>query len=221
MPRPSISSIVDAASKSGIIPLFCRADLSEALDICHSLAKGGARLIEFTNRSDHADLVFDALYPQVKAQYPEVLLGAGSINSAAQAVSFIGSGADFIVSPFLSEEVGEQCKQFNRAWIPGSATLSEMQTAVSQGAAICKLFPASNFGVSYLKSILAPCPELKVMPTGGVTANRDDLLSWKSAGACCVGLGSALVPSKTLKDSELIEIENRIKNLLAIWSDAP
>lgn len=184
--------IVELMLQTRIIPLFYEADIATAkqlVDACHA---GGARVIEFTNRGDHAPVVFDALISYVKEKHPDLALGVGSIANDKQATLFIEKGAHFLVSPFLDEGVASTCRNHDILWSGGCGTLTEMQRAHLMGMPIIKAFPGNVLGPSFIKAAQAPCPWLKIMPTGGVKPEEDNLREWFDSGAQCVGMGSKL-----------------------------
>ena len=211
--RATRDEVIQASGQVGFIPLFFQEDAESAIKIATACYNGGARLIEFTNRGIGAERTFSEIAKALRLSHPDMLIGAGSVCNAAHAISFIGSGADFIVAPFYDEETRKICSEYKVAWMPGCGTLSELQTAHNQGAAICKLFPALMYGPSFVKAVLAPCPWLKIMPTGGIKAEAQELNNWREAGAHSVGLGSDLIPAGDLIQERLIEIEQKVKAL--------
>jgi 2-dehydro-3-deoxyphosphogluconate aldolase/(4S)-4-hydroxy-2-oxoglutarate aldolase len=107
---------------------------------------------------------------------------------------YIAYGANFVVGPLLNERVARLCNRRKVAYMPGCATASEIARAEELGVEIVKVFPGSTVGgPSFVKSVLAPCPWSRLMPTGGVTATEENIKGWFEAGAACVGMGSKLV----------------------------
>lgn len=187
-----VNKIIDLMLETKIIPLFYVADSEIALKLIDACYEGGARVIEFTNRGDQAEKVFSDMITYSKEKYPELALGIGSISSPAQVNRFVELGADFLVSPFIDEEIAMECKKLGKFWTGGCATLSEMHRAHKWGVPLMKAFPGNILGPAFIKGAKAPCPWLKIMPTGGVKPERDNLRSWFDAGASCVGMGSRL-----------------------------
>ena len=138
----------------------------------------------------------------LKAKYGgELLLGSGTVTSAEQARATIEAGAEFVVSPSLHPEVIRETKALSKVSIPGALTPIEVITAWEAGADYVKIFPCSAVGgPSYLKALKAPFPELKLIPTGGVTvATAGDFLN---AGAVAVGVGSDLVNATAIAEGK-------------------
>lgn len=184
--------IVDLMLQTKVIPLFYEANKATARALLDACFAGGARVIEFTNRGDQAEAVFADLVVYSKEKYPELAMGIGSIATVEQANRFIELGADFLVSPFLDEDVAKTCAAQNKLWTGGCGTFTEMQTAYKWGVPIMKAFPGNVLGPAFIKAAKAPCPWLKIMPTGGVKPEEVNLRAWFDAGASCVGMGSQL-----------------------------
>ncbi|KZS40471.1 keto-deoxy-phosphogluconate aldolase [Aquimarina aggregata] len=186
--------VVQTMGKIKIIPLFYHSDLKIAKQVIRACYDGGARVFEFTNRGDHAHELFSELIKWSNIELPEMIIGIGSIVDPGTASLFIQSGANFIVSPILNSEIAKVCNRRKIAWIPGCATLSEINYAEELGAEIVKIFPASQIGgPNFIKSIKAPCPWTNIMPSGGVTIEESNIKKWFTAGAYCIGIGSNLM----------------------------
>lgn len=178
----------------GLVPVFYNPSVEVAKKIVKACAAGGARVVEFTNRGDFAVEVFKELSSHISQEEPDVILGVGSVVDAPTAAMYIAYGANFVVGPLLNERVARLCNRRKVAYMPGCATASEVSRAEELGVEIVKVFPGSTLGgPAFVKSVLAPCPWTKVMPTGGVDATEENIRGWFEAGAACVGMGSKLV----------------------------
>jgi 2-dehydro-3-deoxyphosphogluconate aldolase/(4S)-4-hydroxy-2-oxoglutarate aldolase len=124
------------------------------------------------------------------------LLGAGTVTDVATARAVIEAGARFVVGPVFRPEVIAACHERDVAAIPGCFSPTEIFAAHECGADIVKVFPATMLGPQFLKDVRAPLPQLKLMPTGGVTL--DNAGDWIRAGAVAVGLGSALLDARAI-----------------------
>jgi len=184
--------IVDVLERAPIVPLYYHEDPATACSLMDACYLGGARALEFTNRGEHAMRVFTAMCKHRDANYPDMALGIGSISTTEQIQNFINVGADFLVSPFISKSLADFAKSKDIFWTGGCGTLTEMQTAYSWGVPLLKLFPGNIYGPAMIKAAKAPCPWLKIMPTGGVKPEKENLEAWFGAGATCVGMGSQL-----------------------------
>lgn len=182
------AQVLDRLFSTKIVPVFYHSELDICRNILKSCYDAGVHIFEFTNRGANAYDIFVDLRNYANNFLPGMLLGIGSIIDKATTEKFILAGADFVVSPILRPEMGEMCRFYNRIWIPGCLSLTEMVDATQSGADVVKLFPASTMGAAYLKAILAPLPNLKIMPTGGIDPSEQNLNEWLGAGAKCIGL---------------------------------
>ncbi|WP_281988126.1 bifunctional 4-hydroxy-2-oxoglutarate aldolase/2-dehydro-3-deoxy-phosphogluconate aldolase [Aquimarina aggregata] len=190
--------VAQVMKETGIVPLFYHSDIEIVKNVIKSCYDGGARVFEFTNRGDHAQDIFSEVCKWVTKDLPGMILGIGSIVDPGTASLFIQNGANFIVSPILNPEIAKVCNRRKIAWLPGCATLSEINYAEELGAEIVKIFPASQVGgPNYVKSIKAPCPWSSIMPSGGVSPDEKNLSDWFNAGVHCVGMGSKLIVKKS------------------------
>jgi 2-dehydro-3-deoxyphosphogluconate aldolase/(4S)-4-hydroxy-2-oxoglutarate aldolase len=194
MVRFSRLEVWTAMEQVGLIPMFYHGDPQVARQIVAALSAGGATVIEFTNRGDRAFEVFRELAVHNEQEQPGLILGAGSILDAVTAGLYINLGANFIVGSVLNPEVARLCNRRKVVYCPGCGSASEISEAEELGVEMCKLFPAEQLGgPAFVQAIKAPCPWAKILVTGGVEANWENLRAWFKAGATCVGMGSNLV----------------------------
>ena len=194
-----------------LVPVFYSPDIEHSKTIVRACYEGGIRVFEFTNRGALAKTVFTALVPFIKEFCPGMILGIGTIVDAQTAEEYIAIGADFVVQPGTTREVGEVCVKNNIAWIPGVMTPTEIYQALALGADMVKIFPGNIVGSAYVKALRGPMPNVKIMVTGGVEPTEASIKEWFGAGANAVGLGSQL-----FKDfSDLEEFKNKVKSLFA------
>lgn len=211
--RTYVASVMES---SGLVPLFYHNDVEVSKKVLRACYKGGARLLEFTNRGDFAHEVFAELNKFAAKELPEMILGVGSVADAGTASLYIQLGANFIVSPMLKEDVGKTCNRRKILWSPGCGTLSEISHAEELGAEIVKIFPGSQLGPGFVKAVKGPCPWTSIMPTGGVTAEEKNLRNWFEAGATCVGMGSKLITKEFLNNKNFEGLEEHVRNTLAL-----
>lgn len=204
-----------AMEETGLVPLFYHPDpqvCREVVTACHG---GGARVFEFTNRGDFAHEVFAEVRKWALRELPDMMIGAGSVPDAPTAAIFMQMGADFIVSPSLNPEVARICNRRKVLWIPGCGTVTEISQAEELGAEIVKIFPGTAVGgPSFVKAVKGPCPWTSIMPTGGVEPTEENLARWFGAGVTCVGMGSALVTDKIVKEGDWKTLEKTVRNTL-------
>jgi len=192
MPRFSPADALAIVLQHPIVPVFYHADAAYATRILRACYAGGLRVFEFTNRGPEALAVFMELAAVVRQQLPELLLGIGTIYTAAQAEEFIAAGADFVVQPVTTAEVAAVCHAHELPWLPGALTVNEIYQASQLGAAIVKIFPGNLVGPDYIKALRGPMPQVKLMVTGGVEPTQSSLAEWFEAGVNVVGMGSQL-----------------------------
>jgi 2-dehydro-3-deoxyphosphogluconate aldolase/(4S)-4-hydroxy-2-oxoglutarate aldolase len=207
--------ISDKMKETGVIPLFTHDDPAEAQEILEAVYKGGVRVFEFTNRTRNSYNVFVHLVKWAQ-QFPDLMLGIGTIMDGDMTKRFIDAGAHFIISPILKVEMAQVCYDYDRLWIPGCATLTEIVTARDHGAEIIKVFPGSVLGPNFVSSIMPVVPGLQLMITGGVEPNRQSLTSWFKAGAVCVGLGSQLFNKDILAKKDWPQLQKNVAEVLKL-----
>ena len=173
----------------GLIPVLRAKSVAQGRAVVDAMIAGGVTVVEVTMTVPGA---IDLL-KELKNEYgSKLLLGSGTVTTADQAQATIDAGAEFVVSPSLHPEVIAKTKANNKISCPGALTPTEAITAWNAGADYVKIFPCSALGgASYLKSLLAPFPHLKIIPTGGVTLQTAE--SFIKAGARALGVGSDLV----------------------------
>lgn len=211
----SSDSIVETMRTSGMIPLFTHSDAAIAKDVVEAAYLGGVRVFEFTNRTKNAYDVFVEMLKYFE-KYPDLMLGIGTIMDGAMTKKFIDAGAHFIISPILKSEMAEICNKYDKPWIPGCATLTEIVTAKEHGAKVIKVFPGSVLGPGFVSAIMPVVPDLQLMITGGVEPNEANLSSWFKAGATCVGMGSQLFTKEILETKNWSLLQQRVVESLAI-----
>jgi 2-dehydro-3-deoxyphosphogluconate aldolase/(4S)-4-hydroxy-2-oxoglutarate aldolase len=185
--------VLKEIEESGLLPVL-RADSSEqAVAIADAIVAGGISVLEVTMTVPGAIDVIRTLVKQSKG----LLIGAGTVLDPETARACMLAGAQFIVSPTLNLKTIALCLRYGVAVIPGALTPTEVLTAWEAGADIVKVFPCSAVGgAKYLKALHGPMPQLKLIPTGGVSlATAEDFLR---SGALALGVGSDLVDTKAV-----------------------
>lgn len=161
----------------------------DAIEIAKYSVRGGIKNIEITFSTPNADKVIEELTNYYKRD-KQVIIGAGTVMNSDQAELADRAGAKFLVSPHCSEEIAEYAHKHNIEYTPGCATVTEIVKATKMGATIIKLFPSETVGKNFIKAVHGPLPDIKFMPSGGITINN--IRDWKEAGACAVGIGGTL-----------------------------
>ncbi|HOO13827.1 MAG TPA: bifunctional 4-hydroxy-2-oxoglutarate aldolase/2-dehydro-3-deoxy-phosphogluconate aldolase [Candidatus Marinimicrobia bacterium] len=179
--------------ESGLVAVI-RLDSGEKLPgIISALRQGGINALEITMTTPGALEIIKNFAAQTGKDF---LIGAGSVLDAETARLAILNGAQFIVGPIFNPEVIRMCHRYDKPAIPGAFTPTEILTAWEQGADLVKVFPTTALRPSYIKDILGPLPQVKLLPTGGVTL--ENAAEFIRSGACCLGVGTALLNKKMI-----------------------
>ncbi|MGD0328858.1 MAG: VOC family protein [Nitrososphaeria archaeon] len=206
--------VVSSILEIGLIPTFYEEDLETAKKIVGACAEGGAKVVEFTNRGALAYQVFSELVRWRDREFPDVVIGAGTIVEPSAASLYINCGANFIVGPVFNLDVAKTCNRYNILCISGCSTPSEISMAEEMGADIIKIFPADVLGPQFIKDLLGPFPWLKLMPSGGVEATKEGISSWIGAGAAAINMGSNLIQKDLVKSGNLEAIKRKVEDCI-------
>ena len=207
--------IFKLAATQGLLPPFHHTDEKSAKNILDAIYDGGLRIIEYTNRSEHALKIFSSLAKHTSKNLPDLVLGVGTIMNVKQAKQFYKEGAQFIVSPILDKGVGEFCKKHDLFWGPGAYSPTEIIQAHEWGASLVKIFPADTLNPTFVKALMGPCPWVKVMPSGGVTLEEGNIRQWLKSGVVCIAIGSQLFSKEIMEDGNYGLLTKRINWLLS------
>lgn len=193
-------TILEKIVASGIVAVIRGESPQKAAKTAEAVIKGGVKGIELTFTVPQIDKVIAELSD--KYHDSEVAVGAGTVLDATSARIAILAGAEFIVSPSFNIEVAKICNLYQIPYVPGCMTVTEVQTALSYGVDIIKLFPGSVTGSKMINAIHGPLPDVNIMPTGGVSL--DNMEDWFKAGAIVVGTGSNLTGAADQDDFETV-----------------
>ena len=200
----------------GVVPVFYNGDLEVASQIVAACSRGGAKVVEFTNRGDFAYQVFGQLVQHFEQAGPEVILGVGSVCDAGTAALYINNGANFVVGPVTNPDVAKICNRRKIAYSPGCGSASEISYAEELGVEIVKVFPGTQVGgPAFVKAVLGPNPWTRIMPTGGVDATRENIEAWFRAGVACVGIGSSLITKELVAARDFDAIAEKAAQVIA------
>ena len=199
----------------GLIPVLRASSIEAGHALVEAMMAGGVTVVEVTMTVPNAL----TLLRDLKQKHGDrLLLGSGTVTDAAQAEATIEAGAEFVVSPSLHPDVIAATKKLGKVSIPGALTPTEVITAWRAGADYVKVFPCSAMGgASYLKSLRAPFPELKLIPTGGVTLQT--AAGFIQAGARALGVGSDLVNLAAVDSGHAETITESAKAYLKLLAD--
>ena len=209
------SAITKAVEAMGVVAVIRLKDAGKLRSVIDALAKGGVRALELTMTIPGAVHLIREIAPTLPDDF---LVGAGTVTDADTARAVIDAGAQFVVGPVLRPDVIRACHERDIAAIPGCFSPTEILTAHEAGADIVKIFPATMLGPQFIRDVRAPLPQLKLMPTGGVTL--DNAGDWVRAGAVAVGVGSALVDVKAIDAGRFDVVTANARRVVASVSDA-
>ena len=210
-------SVLLAMMDQGVIPVFYHPDVDVCKQVIQACANGGAKCIEFTNRGDFASHVFLEVTRYFAEADPSVIMGVGSVVDAPTAGIYIANGAKFVVGPLLNADVAKVCNRRGIPYSPGCGSATEIGYAQELGCEIVKVFPGSSVGgPDFVKSIMAPMPWSRIMPTGGVDASEASLRKWFDSGIVACGIGSNLVTKELLDRKDYAGIEARVRDTVQL-----
>lgn len=207
--------VVSSMKEIGVVPLFTTDNADDAIQVVETSYHAGIRTFEFTNRRPNSFDVFCKVLKHCE-QFPDLMLGIGTIMDGPTTKKFIEAGAHFIISPIVNLDMAKVCHHYEVSWIPGCFSLTEIVLAKDNGADIIKLFPASSLGPGFVSSIVPVVPGLQLMITGGVEPNEQNLIGWFKSGATCVGMGSQLFSKDVMENKNWPELRVRIETCLEV-----
>lgn len=197
----------------GVFAVLRFDDAAHLLPAARACAEGGVLGLEVTLTTPGALDAVAALAADRELAAAGAVIGAGSVLSPAAAELAVGAGAAFVVSPVGDLDIVALCRARGVAAVPGGFTPTELARLAASGAAAVKLFPATSLGPGYVRDVRAPMPGLRLVPTGGVTAENAG--AWIRAGAAAVGAGSALADPALLAAGRLGEVAARARAFVA------
>lgn len=196
--------VLNAIRGTGVIAIMRAQSSDQLIAAADAINKGGVSVIEVTMTTPGALGVI----AEAKERYGSNLaFGAGSVLDPETGRAAILAGADFVVSPILNLALIELCNRYGVATMPGCFSPTEVITGWEAGADLIKLFPASFGGPDLVQAILAPLPQVQIVPVGGV--DLDTAADFIRKGAVALGVGSSLVSQKLLDSGNLDELTRR------------
>jgi len=205
----SREEIVKNIIENGVVAVVRTKHPDKLVRIAEAIYEGGIKHIEITMTVPNALKMIAEVRGSANAK---IIIGVGSVLDSDTAQKAIDAGAQFVVSPIFNKEILSTAHKNNVPAMPGTFTPTEIFNAQEQGADIIKVFPADVLGMSFFKSIKAPMPNLKIMPTGGVTL--DNAGDWIKAGACAVGIGSALLDERAIEENNYSKLTENAKRII-------
>jgi 2-dehydro-3-deoxyphosphogluconate aldolase / (4S)-4-hydroxy-2-oxoglutarate aldolase len=206
----SREQIISMMTNPGIIVIFRTDEVENVLPACEALIAGGITALEVTLTMANALATIRDLSQKLSAR---AVIGAGSVISPENCRSAIEAGAEFIVTPVMKPEIVKAAHAADKPIVLGAFTPTEAQLAHEAGADFVKIFPADIYGARGLKTILAPLPHLKIIPTGGV--DLQTIGDFLKAGCAAVGVGSALVGASILKQKNWVALTHLAQEFIS------
>lgn len=208
-PTPTAQEVLlDTLLDRGVIAVIRMANAEKLLRVVEAVRDGGVTAIEITMTTPNALHVIEAM---AREMADTVQVGVGSVLTPEVTRQAIDAGARYVVSPVFKKDVIDEAHRLGALAMPGAFTPTEIQAATEAGADVVKVFPADVLGMPFFKAVKAPMPHLRIMPTGGVSlTNAGD---WIRAGACAVGVGSALLDKKAIADGDYATLTENARTL--------
>ena len=201
--------IVRQIADGGVVAVIRLQDGSKLRAVVNALARGGITALEVTMTVPRAIELIAEIAPSLP---PGFLLGAGTVVDPDTARAAVKAGARYIVSPVFRPAVIEASHAAGAAAMPGCFSPTEILAAWDAGADVVKVFPATALGPAYFKDLKGPMPQVRLMPTGGVSL--ENAAEWIRAGAVAVGVGGALVDAKLVAAGDFAGITERARRFV-------
>jgi 2-dehydro-3-deoxyphosphogluconate aldolase/(4S)-4-hydroxy-2-oxoglutarate aldolase len=203
-----MGTVAQEISRAGLVAIV-RAPSEEGLvDAAGAMFAGGVRVMEVTLNTPGALRVI----AEIRTRWPAMVCGAGTVLGADDARAAIGAGAQFIVTPVMRGEVVGLCNKHDVPVMPGCTSPTEMLEAWRLGADFVKVFPANRFGLEHMRAALEALPQLRLVPTGGVTA--ENVHEYFAAGCAAVGAGATLVSRQVLQEKDWRGLETAARKFV-------
>ncbi|MBB6461958.1 bifunctional 4-hydroxy-2-oxoglutarate aldolase/2-dehydro-3-deoxy-phosphogluconate aldolase [Flammeovirga kamogawensis] len=197
----------DAFNEAPVVGIMRGVSIETIHRIMPIYSKAGLKTVEITMNTEGAAKIIK----EMRHVYPELNVGAGTVCNLDDFFKAVDAGAQFIVTPIVNEDIFTACKKLNIPLFPGALTPTEIYKAWSLGASAVKVFPCSQFGVGYIKDVLAPLNKIKLLPTGGV--DKSNIQAFFKAGAVGVGMGGSLFPKDLLVEGKENELEEHFRSI--------
>lgn len=208
--------IVEHIESLGLVPVVRASSADEAMQVIEAIQAGGVNVLEITMTVPGAVRVIEKVADKYGS---DVLVGAGTVLDPETARACLLAGAQFIVSPALNLDTISLCHRYSAPICPGVLTPTEVITAWSAGVDFVKVFPCGSVGgASYVKNLKGPFPQVKIIPTGGVSLKT--AADFIAAGASALGVGTDLVNIKAIREGNPQIVTDAAKQYIEIIREA-
>jgi len=205
----SRDEVLDIILASKVIAVIRMPDAEKLARVVEAIRRGGVRAIEITMTTPSA---LEMIADQVKRKPAGTLIGAGTVLDAPTAEKVIRAGAEFVVSPITNFGMIEACRRNDTLVAPGALSPTEIMAAWESGADVVKVFPATSVGPKYFQDLKGPLPNVRLMPTGGVSV--ENAREFIRSGACCVAIGTALLDKKAVAAEDWDALTEKARTLI-------
>lgn len=202
-----MATVIEEITATGIVAIVRLEHYDQALEIARALLAGGISVIEFTLTGQGA---LHAIAATREACGESAKIGVGTVLDPRMATEAIAAGAQFVVTPVMRVNVIETCRAGGVPILCGAFTPTEALTAHEAGAESVKIFPARLGGPLYIRDLLAPLPQLRLVPTGGI--NVENARAYREAGAVAVGVGGNLIPGQAVSSGDWEQITTKARS---------
>jgi 2-dehydro-3-deoxyphosphogluconate aldolase/(4S)-4-hydroxy-2-oxoglutarate aldolase len=206
MDTSSRAAVTEQIQATGVVAVIRLREADRLFRVVDALMDGGVRALEVTMTVPGAVDLIGQLSGRLPAGF---VLGAGTVLDVDTARRVIRAGARFVVGPTFNPAIVRLCHAEDVACVPGCFTPTEILAAWEAGADIVKVFPATALGPGFLRDVRGPLPQVRMMPTGGVSLENAG--EWIKAGAVAIGVGTAMLDSKAIADGRYEEITRRAR----------
>lgn len=200
---------LDIILATKVIAVIRMSDPEKAARVVEAIRRGGVRAIEITMTTPSA---LEIIADMARRNSAGTLIGAGTVLDAPTAEKVIRAGAQFVVSPITNFDMIEACRRNETLVAPGALSPTEIMAAWERGADVVKVFPATSVGPKYFQDLKGPLPQVRLMPTGGVSI--ENAREFIRCGACCVAIGTALLDKKAIAAEDWDALTEKAKALV-------
>lgn len=208
----AVPDAITRIERQRVLPILRGRDPARLAEVVDAVVTGGLGVVELTMSSPEpfADLA------AARQRHPEAVVGMGTVTDSASVATLAEAGAAFIVTPVAALDVVTEARRLGLPVVAGAFTPTEVFDAHRAGASAVKIFPAGRLGAAYLSDVRSVMPDVRLVPTGGIT--EDDVADYLDHGAAAVGLGSSLTGAELRGGGDLEALRKRCAELAARWS---
>jgi 2-dehydro-3-deoxyphosphogluconate aldolase/(4S)-4-hydroxy-2-oxoglutarate aldolase len=199
---------------SGVIPVFYHPDVDVLMRIVSICYNSGLRVFEFMHQRDNRGLRFFTHLNDQLDLYPGIILGVGTVLDAPMTERYIRAGAQFIASPFLRPDMGRVCEENDILWMPGCASVGEIDHAVALNAEAINVLPGNVLGYEFIAPISRRYPHLALLPSGISDLREQSLAKWFESGALAIKIGPQIFTKENLVAAQWTNIARDLSDML-------